>query len=62
MRDINRIKPFLERIEEIWKKYPDLRFGQLINNIFGNLGNVLYYLEDAEIIEIIEEFYKQTEE
>ena len=61
MRDINRIKPFLERFEEIWKKYPDLRFGQLINNIFGDLASVLYYLEDDEIIEIIEEFYKQME-
>ena len=61
MRDVNRIKPFLERIEEIWKKYPDLRFGQLINNVFGEQQVLFYYLEDFEIIEIIEEFYKQME-
>lgn len=61
MRDINRIKPFLEKIEEIWKKYPDLRFGQLVNNVFGEQPALFYYLEDFEIIEIIEEFYKQME-
>jgi hypothetical protein len=61
MRNINRIKPFLERIEEVWKKYPDLRFGQLINNIFEHQPTLFYYLEDFEIIEIIEEFYKQME-
>mgnify|MGYP001069740887 CR=1 FL=1 len=58
MRDINRIKPFLEKLEEIWKKYPDLRFGQLINNIFAGQQNLFYYLEDFEIIEIIEKYYK----
>ena len=53
MRDVNRSKPFWEKIEEIWKKYPDLRFGQLINNIFGSQQTLFYYLEDDEIIEII---------
>lgn len=31
-RDHNRIKPMLTEIESIWKRSPDLRFGQLINN------------------------------
>ena len=30
MRDINRIEPFLKEVGEQWKKFPDLRFGQLI--------------------------------
>jgi len=30
MRDIKRIDPFLEKLGELWKFYPDLRFGQLI--------------------------------
>ena len=31
MRDINRIRPLLEQIESIWKKYPDLRLTQLLD-------------------------------
>lgn len=30
MRDRNRIKPFLTKLEELWNEFPDYRFGQLI--------------------------------
>lgn len=30
MRDPNRIKPFLARIEQLWLKNTDLRFGQFM--------------------------------
>ena len=33
MRDINRIQIVLDTLHDIWIKYPDLRFGQLIENI-----------------------------
>lgn len=56
MRDINRIDFILQRLEVIWKKYPDLRLGQLIMNV-GN-ENSLYYLEDDELIEKLERFYE----
>ena len=29
MRDKNRIKPFLERLEKVWNEVPDWRFGQV---------------------------------
>lgn len=33
MRDIKRIKPFLEKLEKAWNFSPDLRFGQLLINM-----------------------------
>ena len=33
MRDINRIQIILNTLRDIWIEYPDLRFGQLIENI-----------------------------
>ena len=55
MRDVNRIEPTLARIGEIWKKYPDLRLGQLILNL--GREEVLYYLEDKDLVEALENFY-----
>jgi uncharacterized protein YihD (DUF1040 family) len=56
MRDPNRIPVVLSRLQAVWKKYPDLRLGQLITNVFRS--DSLYYLEDDRLIDIIEEFYK----
>jgi len=33
MRDIHRIPQLLNRLQELWILVPDLRFGQLIENI-----------------------------
>ena len=47
-RDPERIKPMLERLEEAWKLYPDMRLGQLLiviaksNNLFGLEDDILY--------------------
>lgn len=50
MRDENRIKPFLEEIEKAWEKHPDMRFGQFICNILGEMqskhGDPFFYEED----------------
>jgi len=56
MRNPNRISVVLSRLQAVWKKYPDLRLGQLITNVFRS--DSLYYLEDDRLIDIIEEFYK----
>ena len=55
MRDINRIDLILDRLKTLWKKYPDLRLGQLILNVLQD--PVLYYVEDEELIELLEEVY-----
>lgn len=55
MRDINRIDLILDRLKTLWKKYPDLRLGQLILNVINDPA--LYYIEDEELIDLLEEFY-----
>lgn len=62
-RDQARIRPFLEKLAELWEKSPDQRFGQLIMNLCrpgdGSLGFLdpweweedywLKLIEEAEI-------------
>ena len=55
MRDPERIKSVLNRLQAVWEKYPDLRLGQLILNVVQD--PTLYYLEDDKLIETIEEHY-----
>lgn len=58
MRDVNRIDVVLSEIKEIWKKYPDLRLGQLICNVVRD--PTLYYIEDDKLIEVLKEVYENV--
>jgi hypothetical protein len=59
MRDPKRIEPFMKTITDVWKKYPDLRFGQLILNVFPD--NIdFYYVEDDKFFENIKEYSKNA--
>lgn len=53
MRDVNRIPDFLKTVEEVWRKYPDMRFGQLVVNV---LGVDPFYVEDAESKQMFKKF------
>jgi hypothetical protein len=55
MRDKRRISLITEVIEEIWKEKPDLRFGQLIYNLYKQyFGDVdMFYVEDDDLIEAL---------
>lgn len=58
MRDPNRIKPILERLEKVWSAHPDLRLSQLIMNLETDERlYTLYYVEDVDFITSLEEFY-----
>ena len=48
MRDKNRIDPFLKEVGKIWKKSPDLRFGQIIWILQSemNVDDTFYIEED----------------
>lgn len=35
MRDPARIEPFLNELKELWLKWPDMRFGQLVLALYG---------------------------
>jgi uncharacterized protein YihD (DUF1040 family) len=55
MRDPERIPKILEEVEKIWMQNPDLRLGQLINNL-GKDGSI-YYLEDEALMKRMRRFY-----
>lgn len=57
MRKTDRIEPFLDKFGQVWKEnFPDMRFGQLINNLQRFAGNDLFYLEEDKFIELLEKF------
>jgi hypothetical protein len=59
MRDPKRIPVMLEKIRVLWEKYPDLRLGQLIENVRGQsgLGEVdLFYIEDDRMEQALDEY------
>jgi hypothetical protein len=56
MRDPKRIDEILNRLKTIWKTCPDVRLGQLIGNCIE--GPTLYYMEDKQLVEVLEIFYK----
>lgn len=54
MRDPNRIDIILGQIGIVWKQYPDLRLGQLIEVMKAYTDNPLvdtFYIEDDELIQ-----------
>lgn len=59
MRDPDRIDKFLENFGEIWKHFPDWRFGQLVVNMFGRDP---FYIEDDTGVKMMEDVLKQIEE
>ena len=61
MRDVKRIRKFCNRLATAWELLPDLRFGQLIYNIFREMqadGKDPFYPEDDSMIEYIEKYIK----
>jgi len=61
MRDVKRIPKIMERLQKIWERYPDMRLGQLIENVFPNTYKdyiSAYYIEDEAFIKTLEEFYE----
>lgn len=62
MRDPERIPRILSLIAEGWKKVPDWRAGQLIENLKRYSGKEdLFYIEDDELARLIIEYFKLNE-
>lgn len=57
-RDINRIDETLSVINSIWKRYPDLRLGQLLLNAVPE--EKLYNVEEAELLRALEHNYSSS--
>lgn len=58
-RDPKRIPEVLGLISEIWNKYPDLRLCQLLENVKPQNYNDMYYIEDSDLITLLELHYKK---
>ena len=57
-RDEWSIFGLLSRLEDLWNRYPQLRLGQLIGNVYSYpYGNDFYNAEDEKLISALEEFY-----
>ena len=59
--DPDRITPMLAKIEELWKKAPQLRLGQLLSNC-AKAEVQLYYMEDDVLLEKLETMYAEANE
>ena len=55
MRDINRLDAFYTKLCELHKKYvPDWRFGQFISNYANDTGRDIFFDEEDNTLELIE--------
>lgn len=53
-------KQILDRLGELWDKFPALRLGQLIGNVYHSTdsgGCRLYYAEDYSLVSTLEAYY-----
>ena len=55
MRDINRIDEVTKILAVLWKRVPDWRLGQLLNNLQRYENNDLFYYEDRKLLDAIED-------
>ena len=62
MRNPNRIYEILNLLQRGWEKMPDLRFGQLSENLKRYIDvDDLFYIEDDELVEKIINFFDLEE-
>jgi hypothetical protein len=60
MRNPSRIYPLLNKIGDYWVKNPDLRFGQIIENLKkANSIDDLFYIEDKHFEKLFEKLIKK---
>jgi uncharacterized protein YihD (DUF1040 family) len=60
-RNKNRIPVILEMLEDIWVTKPDMRFGQIVHNLFQSrfTDRDMFHVEDDEFQEVL---FKLTNE
>lgn len=57
-RDPERIEKVLSLVSTFWKKNPDLRLGQIIENIASRSNSHAFYMEDSIVIDWIKKDLK----
>ena len=59
MRDPERITRVLAKLEQIWKKCPDMRLGQLVISLNPNTAVHPFYVEDETIESVLDRKLKE---
>ncbi len=49
-------REIVKLIDKIGKKYPELRFCQIIQNCYGN--NDIYYVENSDLLTTLKDIYE----
>ena len=57
MRDPNRIDDFLKKLGEYWKRVPDWRFGQLIENLKRYDDSDWFFGEEEDFLRMLDNFF-----
>ena len=60
-RDPQRIDEVLAELDRIWKVYPDTRLGQLILSCLDGKDELLFNLEDEELLQRLRDRYPAAE-
>ena len=60
-RDPKRIDEVLAELERIWKAHPDTRLGQLSRSCLDGKDELLFNMEDEELLQRLRERYPATE-
>ena len=59
-RDREYMFQFFTELMEIWKEFPEMRFGQLLGNVIQDPAS--YYIEDDKLIETLKKYYSKLKE
>lgn len=57
MRDKERIKRIVAKLQLLWEEMPDMRFCQLVSNITNK--NDIFYIEDTEFEKMLGNMYNR---
>lgn len=60
-RDPQRIDEVLAELDRIWKAYPDTRLGQLILSCLDGKDELLFNMEDEELLQRLRDRYPAAE-
>jgi hypothetical protein len=58
MRDPNRIRRIAEKLVKVWGYTPDCRLGQLVSNLKGLGPQDIFYFEDDQLEERLDQELK----
>ena len=63
MRNPERIDRYMNLLTQVWKEFPDLRFGQLLANMLGFVQQEaqkdIFFIEDEEFFATFTKWYKE---